>query len=71
MPMYVSHRSKAGTIVRDHRADFAVHSTKLKLAMLMEKVIDVQTRVAPVPYSLVTQIDAEFKQCQLSFVAIS
>jgi hypothetical protein len=47
----------------DNQLTYVVHATKLKLAMLMEKVIDVQTRVAPVPYSLVAQIDAEFKQC--------
>lgn len=30
----------------------------------MEKVIDVQTRVSPVAYSLVTQVDAELLECQ-------
>lgn len=41
-----------------------VHLTKYRIVELLEKVIDVQTQVTPVPYSLVKSLDSELVECE-------
>lgn len=45
-------------------ADSIDHHTKYRLAAVMEKVNNIQTQVAPVPYSQFKNLDAELVECK-------